>query len=304
MKSVVGIAVALAACASVHAESTWKDIVGDGPKVERIATNFVFTEGPVWSPKGYLLFSDVPAGIIYKWTAKEGATTFRNPSGHSNGLTFDRQARLIACESEGRVSRTEKDGTRTVIAARYQGKNLNSPNDVVVKSDGSIYFTDPTYGLTPPNVPVERKAELDFRGIYRIAPDGKLTLLGREFGQPNGLAFSPGEKRLYVDDSDRNNIRVFDVMADGTLTNDRVFATPREAGKEGATDGMKVDVKGNVYCTGPGAVWVYAQSGTLLGKITTPEVPANCAFGDKDRKTLYITARHSVYKVRLRIRGM
>ncbi|HEY3413670.1 MAG TPA: SMP-30/gluconolactonase/LRE family protein [Armatimonadota bacterium] len=304
MKLLVTILLGLSCCAVGHAESTWKDIVGDGPKVERIATGFVFTEGPVWSPKGYLLFSDVPAGIIYRWTLKAGATRFRDPSYHSNGLTFDRQARLLACESEGRVSRTEKDGSRKVIADRYEGKNLNSPNDIVVKSGGSIYFTDPTYGLTPPNVPVARAAQLDFRGVYRIAPNGSLALLGREFGQPNGLAFSPDEKRLYVDDSERNNIRVFDVRADGTLSNDRVFATPRERGKEGATDGMKVDTKGNVYCTGPGAVWVYAPSGTLLGKIATPEVPANCAFGDKDRKTLYITARHSVYRVRLRIRGM
>ena len=258
----------------------------------------------MWSPKGYLLFSDVPPGIVYKWTPKDGATVYRNPSFHSNGLTFDRQGRFYACESEGRVSRTDAKGVRTVIAERYQDKNLNSPNDIVVKSDGSVYFSDPTYGLTPPNVPVARSAQLDFRGVYRISPNGDLTLLSREFGQPNGLAFSPDEKRLYVDDSERNNIRVFDVQPDGTLTNDRVFATPREQGKEGATDGMKVDVKGNVYCTGPGAVWVYAPSGALLGKIATPEVPANCAFGDKDRKTLYITARHSVYRVRLRIRGI
>lgn len=295
---------ALAGCAGVRAESTWKEIVGDGPKVERIATNLVFTEGPVWSPKGYLLFSDIPPGIIYKWTPKEGRTTFRNPSFHSNGLTFDRHGRLIACESEGRVSRTERDGTLTVIADRFEGKNLNSPNDVVARSDGSVYFTDPTYGLTPPNVPVARKAELDFRGVYRVSPTGHLTLLGKDFGQPNGLAFSPDEKRLYVDDTERANIRVFDVNPDGTLTNDRVFAKLREPGKEGAPDGMKVDAKGNVYCTGPGAVWVFAPSGTLLGKIATPEVPANCAFGDKDRKTLYITARHSVYKVRLKVKGI
>jgi gluconolactonase len=299
------LAVVFGLCCTAFAESTWKDIVGDGPKVERIATGFQFTEGPVWSPNGYLLFSDVPAGIMYKWTPVDGATVYRDPSHHSNGLTFDRQGRLLACESEvPRVSRTEKDGSIIAVADRFDGKQFNSPNDLVAAKDGTIYFTDPDYGTHPPDIPFTRRPELDYHGAYRVSPDGGVHLVSKDFGQPNGIALSPDGKRLYVDDTERGNIRVFDIAKDGGTSNDRVFATLKEPGKDGAPDGMKVDTKGNVYCTGPGAIWVFAPSGALLGKIVSPEIAANCAFGDKDRQILYITARHSVYKVRLRIRGI
>ena len=267
-------------------------LVGPG-EPERIATDLEFTEGPVWHPDGYLLFSDIPANTIYKWTPDSNLEKFRSPSGNSNGLTLDRQGRLIACEhGNRRVSRTELDGTVVTLADKYQGKRLNSPNDVVVKSDGSIYFTDPPYGVQPED------RELDFQGVYRIAPDGALALLADDFGRPNGLAFSPDENVLYVDDTERRHVRAFDVQPDGTLANGRVFA---ELG-EHRPDGMKVDVNGNVYVTAS-FVWVFDSMGRHLGNITTPDAPANCAFGGIENKTLFITARSSVYRVELKVQG-
>lgn len=269
------------------------DLVYPG-EPERIAADLEFTEGPVWNPDGYLLFSDIPADVIYRWNPDGKLEKFRSPSGNSNGLTFDRQGRLIACEhGNRRVSRTKPDGTIVTLADRYQGKRLNSPNDVVVKSDGSIYFTDPPYGIQP------KDRELDFQGVYRIAPDGTLTLLADDFEKPNGLAFSPDEKVLYVDDTDRRHIRAFDVQPDGTLTNDRVFA---ELG-EHRPDGMKVDVNGNVYVTAS-FVWVFNETGKHLGNIVTPDAPANCAFGGPENRTLFITARPSVYRVELKVQGI
>jgi gluconolactonase len=265
---------------------------------ERIATGFKFTEGPVWHPDGYLLFSDIPANRIIKWMPDGKPETFRHPSGNSNGLTYDRQGRLIACEhGNRRVSRTEPDGTITVLANQYQGKRLNSPNDAVVKSDGNIYFTDPPYGVD------EEARELDFQGVYRIAPDGTLTMLIDDFDRPNGLAFSPDEKTLYIDDSARRHVRAFNVLEDGTLANGRVLVDMAIA-EPGVPDGMKVDTKGNLYVTGAGGTWVVSPTGKHLGTIVTPELPANCAFGDSDNKTLYITARTSVYRVRLKTEGV
>lgn len=280
----------------VNSQADLANILAGEP--ERIATGFQFTEGPVWHPDGYLLFSDIPANRIVKWTADGNVETFRAPSGHSNGLTYDRQGRFIACEhGNRRVSRTEPDGAITVLAERYQGKRLNSPNDVVVKSDGSIYFTDPPYGVSA------EQRELNFQGVYRIAPDGTLMLLVDDFDRPNGLAFSPDEKTLYIDDSARRHVRAFDVQADGTLANGRVLVD-MAIDAEGVPDGMKVDVAGVLYVTGAGGTWVVSPKGEHLGTIVTPELPANCAFGDSDRKTLYITARTSVYRVRLKTEGV
>ncbi len=221
-------------------------------------------------------------------------------------MTFDRQGRLIACECTRRVSRTEKDGTIAALADRYEGKRLNSPNDIVVRSDGSIYFTDPPYGLSPQYQPDNKPGvrELDFQGIYRISPKGELALLDKLMYRPNGLAFSPDEKLLYVADSERNLIRVFDVRKDGSLANGRLFATLKEEGQRGGPDGMKVDVKGNIYCTGPGGVWVFSPDATVVAKIRTPEVAANVAFGGKDYKTLYITAQTGLYKIPVKIKGI
>jgi sugar lactone lactonase YvrE len=270
----------------------------DNVSVTKIAGGFEFTEGPVWHPEGFLLFSDIPANTIYKWTPNPAIEVFRRPSGNANGNTLDLQGRLITAEHlYRRVSRTEKNGTITILASEYQGKKLNSPNDLVVKSDGSIYFTDPPYGIKP------KEAELSFSGVYRLTPDGSLTLLVDDFMRPNGIAFSPDETKLYVNDSQEGHIRVFDVLPDGTITNGRLFAEQKDPSQKGVPDGMKVDREGNVYSTGPGGVWVFSPSGTLLGIIAVPEVPANLAWGDRDYQTLYITARHSVYAIPVKIGG-
>jgi sugar lactone lactonase YvrE len=291
---------ALIGCTAKETIMPIKSIIDPAATVEQVAGGFQFTEGPVWVPDGYLLFSDIPANTIYQWTpGAPEAVVYRNPSGHSNGLTLDREGRLVACEHERRVSRTEADSTVVPIAERYQSQRLNSPNDIVGKSDGSIYFTDPPYGLPRQT---EGK-ELDFNGVFRLAPDGTLTLLDDTFVRPNGLAFSPDEKTLYVDDTAEMHIRAFDVLLDGTLANGRLFADLRDPGKEGVPDGMKVDVQGNVFCTGPGGIWVLSPEGKELGRIEVPEVPANLAWGDADGKTLYITARSGLYRVRIKTGG-
>jgi gluconolactonase len=275
----------------------------EGSRIERLATGFWFTEGPVWNNKGgYLLFSDIPAGRILKWTPETGISDFRFPSGKSNGLTLDGKGRLIACEhANRRVSRTEENGAVISIASRYEGKKLNSPNDVVVKSDGSVYFTDPPYGLnTVFGTPEEQ--ELPFCGVYRVSPNGNGPTLLIADMVPNGLAFSPDESLLYVADTERNHIRVFEVTGDGTTRNGRIFALI--SGEPLAPDGIKVDSEGNVYVTGKGGVWVLNPEGKRMGVIPVPQLPSNLAWGDEDLKTLYITARSSVYRIRLNIAGI
>jgi len=265
---------------------------------ECVATGFQFAEGPVWHPEGYLLFSDIPADRIYRRSPDGKLEIFRQPSGKSNGLTLDRMVRLIACEhGNRRVSRTEFDGSVIPLATHYQGRRLNSPNDVVVKSDGSIYFTDPPYGVRTD------ERELEFQGVYRIAADGSLTLLADDFERPNGLALSPDERILYVDDTARHHVRAFDVLPDGTLANGRVFAE-MQSPATGGPDGMKLDVGGNLYVAGAGGTWLFDPAGRHVGTLVTPERPANLAFGDTDRRTLYITARTSVYRVRTRLAGV
>jgi len=283
--------------------SEFRRIVPEGVKVERLGTGFQFTEGPVWNVKGgYLLFSDIPANRIKKWTPKDGISDFRFPSGKSNGLTFDRRGRLIACEHANRkVSRTEEDGTIVTIASHYKGKKLNSPNDVVVKADGSVYFTDPPYGLNPTFGTFEEQ-ELTFYGVYRVSPNGDNLSLLIDDSVPNGLAFSPDESLLYVADTEMNHIRVFNVNDNGKTTNGRIFA--EISGEPLAPDGMKVDLEGNVYVTGKGGIWVLNPEGRRLGIITVPELPANLCWGDRDWKTLYITARTSIYRVHLIIAGI
>jgi len=266
--------------------------------MQEIASGFQFTEGPVWHPEGYLLFSDIPAGIIYRVDPGKLGVPWRTPSGHSNGLTLDRQGRLVVCEhGNRRVTRIEADGAVVPLATHFQGARLNSPNDVVVRSDGSVYFTDPPYGVKP------EEKELPFNGVFRIAPDGACHLLVDDFDRCNGLAFSPDEQTLYVDDTTRGHIRAFDVLPDGSLHNGRVFAELK-AEDEGVPDGMKVDVEGNIYCTGPGGLWMFQPDGTLIGVVRAPEVPANLAFGGADRKTIYVTARNSVYALRAKNPGV
>jgi gluconolactonase len=269
-------------------------------KLQRVATGFEFTEGPIWiAEEKYLLFSDIPANKIYKLTEDNQVKLFREPSYNSNGLTRDKQGRLITCEHQTRrVTRTEKDGLITVLADTFQCKKLNSPNDIIVKSDGYIYFTDPSYGIKA------GQQEQPQQGVYRIAPDGEeIILIAADFLKPNGLAFSPDEKRLYVDDSECNHLRVFDMETDGKLTNGRIFHNMKTK-KAGVPDGMKIDQEGNIYCTGGGGIWVFNATGNHLGTIITPEIAANCAWGDEDWQTLYITACTSIYKIRLNIAGI
>ena len=280
------------------------DLIDANAQLEQLGTGCEFTEGPVWHAEGeFLLFSDIPANQMKKWTAEEGITNFRVPSGKSNGLTYDKQGRLVTCEhANRRVSRTEADGTVVTIASHYEDKRLNSPNDVVVKSDGSIYFSDPPYGLTA-DYGVEGEQDLDFQGVYRLSPDGQtLTLLIDDFDRPNGLCFSPDESILYIDDTERMHVRAFDVQSDGTIANGRIFA--EEEGEGAAPDGMKIDVHGNVYLTGPDGIWVFDTSGQHLGIIQTPERSANLAWGGDDWSTLFITASTSLYSIQCKVSGI
>ena len=260
-------------------------------------------EGPVWWKEGgYLLFSDIGNNCRMKWTPGGGAPTlFLEPTNNANGLTRDPQGRLIACEhGTRRVSRLEPDGSITVVANRYQGRRLNRPNDVVVKSDGSIYFTDP--GAPAPDL------DLDFAGVYRVSPDlGEITLVVRDFLTPNGLAFSPDESVLYINDSRRGHIRAFDMQPNGmlALASDRVFCEMK-GDLPGVPDGMKVDVEGNMYCTASGGVWIMDPKGEHLGSILTGVPPAttNVAWGGEDWKTLFITTFETLASIRLKIAGV
>ena len=263
--------------------------------VEKLASGFQFTEGPLWvATKGELLFSDVSANRIVRFKAGK-FDTYRTPSNNSNGLTYDTQGRLIVCEQgTRRIIRIETDGHITMLADRYKGKRLNSPNDVVVQSNGAIYFSDPPFGVR------RGEKELDFQGVYRIAPDGNtLTVVAGDFIKPNGLAFTPDEKVLYINDTGRDHIRAFDVAADGSLSNSRIFTSEAPH-----PDGMKVDSADNVYCACKPGVMVFDHNGRLLHTYSLPDQPTNLAFGDADLKTLYITARPSLYRVRVSVQGL
>ncbi|MDE1992853.1 MAG: SMP-30/gluconolactonase/LRE family protein [Rhizobiaceae bacterium] len=280
------------------------DVVGD-TALETLASGLGFTEGPVWHPyEKWLVFSDIPENRMYIRTASGVIEDFRRPSNKANGNTLDREGRLLTCEhATSRVTRLEHDGSTTVLATHYQGKELNSPNDIVVATGGAIYFTDPIFGRME-YYGVPREPELSFRGIYRVDPDGShLTLLASDFGQPNGLCFSLDESRLFVNDTERQHIRVFSVTPQGELTGGAVWAETK--GEEpGAPDGMKIDSRGNLYCCGPGGIHVFDPSGNVLGVISTPEPCANFAFGDEDLKSLYITASSSLHRLRLRVPGL
>jgi len=268
------------------------------PEVERLATGFGFTEGPLWHPNGYLLFVDIYNDQLLRWSHGQATTMIRQDTNQGNGLTFDINGNLIMCEGGNRrLSRTEVDGTMTVLADNWQNKRLNRPNDVVCRSDGNIYFTDPEG-----RVPAEDR-ETNNSGVYKVSVDGNVSLSTTDCAYPNGLAFSPNEQILYVTNTRPDQyIRAFNIALDGSLTNSRVFAD-LSGTEEGVPDGIKVDIEGRVFCTGPGGTWVFDPEGHMLGKIQTPELPANFAFGDHDRRSLFITARTSVYKVRVTIPG-
>jgi len=272
--------------------------------ITQIATGFVFTEGPVWhASSDSLLFSDIIGNTMYRWAADAGVSTFRQPSNMANGNTLDREGRLLTCEhATSRVVRQQADGGLSVLASHYGDKELNSPNDIVVRSDGAVYFTDPPAGRSA-RYGVERPQELGFQGVYRIDPsDGSLRLLVDDFKTPNGLCFSLDEGLLLINDTARAHIRAFDVAADGSLANGRLWAQ-LVGTAPGVADGMKIDREGNLYCTGPGGIHVFAPDATWLGVLLTPERAANFAWGDADRRTLYITATTSVYALRTMVGG-
>jgi gluconolactonase len=274
--------------------------------VGQLGTGFTFTEGPIWHPlQHYLLFSDMPADVRRRWDAQRGVAEVRRPANKCNGMTYDADLNLIVCEhATSSLIRERADGRREVLASHFEKRELNSPNDVCVRSDGSIYFSDPWYGRMP-IYGVERPRQLGFQGVYRVPPRGgepQLLVDRYLFDQPNGLCFSPDEKLLYVDDTVQTLIRVFDVAPGGALSNGRVFASGiRSSTEAGVPDGMKCDARGNVWVTAPGGVWVYASSGELIGKLRLPELVANLAWGGEDFRTLFMTATHSVYTVTTKV---
>jgi gluconolactonase len=269
-------------------------------KAERLATGFVFTEGPLWHPEGFYYFVDIRRSNLHRLTPGKEPELVRANTGEGNGTTFDLQGRLVICEGGNRrVTRWSSDGRSEILVDRYEGKRLNRPNDVVCRSDGSLYFTDP--GL---RVPLAER-EVPYAGVYRIAPDGTTTLVA-DCEYPNGLAFSPDERYLYVGDWDLSHkvVMRYEVAPDGLLSGGEVFHDMTQAPGEDAIDGVKVDHAGNVYACGPGGVWVLSPAGERLGLIELPEDPHNLAFGDDDAKTLYITALTGVYRIRVSVPGI
>jgi gluconolactonase len=302
----------------IRNDPAFDEIVGPNPKIFKLAEGFKFTEGPIWVPDGrYLLFSDPNSNIIYKYTSDGSLSVFRTPSGYSgadiaeygqpgsNGLTLDPQQGRLTINEHGnhRVTRLERDGSLTVLADNYQGKRLNSPNDLVYRSDGTLYFTDPPFGL--PKFFDDPRKELSFSGVYSIYK-GKLQLISKDFTGPNGIAFSPDEKYLYVGNWDEKKkvVMRYEANPNGALSNGTVFFDMTSARGEDALDGIKVDRKGNLYVSGPGGLWVISPEGKHLGTIIAPKHPHNFAWGDDDGKTLYLCARSGLYKMRLGIPGV
>ena len=314
-----------------HLDPALDLIVPDQPTLEKVATGFTWSEGPVWTPAGYLLFADIPSNSIRKWTPRNGVSIFLQPSGYkgsapyggpepgSNGMTLDRAGRLTvaghAHHDVWRLERIDPKAQVTILADSYQGKALNSPNDLVYKSDGSLYFTDPPYGLRTQQDDDPDK-QLRVNGVYRIpgAVDQKpgaqpsralLQLLVEDLPRPNGIAFSPDEKYLYVNNSEPKKIWMrYTMKADGTLTGGKLFFDASSDPRPGAPDGMKVDQKGNLYSAGPGGVWIFSPQGKHLGTIDIPEKVGNVAWGGVGYKTLYVAASSSIYRISLKVPGV
>jgi gluconolactonase len=280
------------------------ELVPADAELELLVEGLRFTEGPIWVAEGeYLLFSDVLASTRHRWDERDGLRQVAGDSRHGNGMTLDRDGRLIVCEGEtGAIVAMDADGTgarRTVIAAEFRGARLNSPNDVVVRSDGLIYFTDPWWAA---KVGVDREQELDVIGVYRVEPGGEPELLVDSLPYPNGLCFSPDESTLYVDDTDEGSVHAFDLAADGSLSGERLVAEGIRDEVE-HVDGIKSDERGNLWVTGPGGVWVLASDGTRLGLVGTPARAANMHWGGPDWSWLFITASSQVFRIRTTVAG-
>jgi gluconolactonase len=262
-------------------------------RIERVAVGYTFTEGPVWSHEGFLVFSDIPNNKLLQFKSGEPASIFRADSNGANGNTYDSQGRIYTCESHSRrVTRADKKGKIEVLAERFQGKRLNAPNDIVVRKDGHIYFTDPAFGNQ------QDGRELDFYGVFHLSHRGELEVIAKPKGRPNGIAIAPNGRILYVTNSDERNVRAYDLDRNGSASNERVLVS----GIEGVPDGIRVDEKGNLYVAAA-KIEVYTAEGKPLGSVALQETPSNCAFGDADFGSLYITARTSVYRVRLNVKG-
>ena len=285
---------------------TIKDTSGraliDNAELQLISSGFGFTEGPAWSADGHcLIFSDIPGDQLWRWDEANGFASYRRPSNMANGNTFDGEGRPVSCEhATSRLTRAETDGTTTVLADRYEGQELNSPNDVVVGPGGDIYFTDPTYGRSE-FFGVPRPAVLGFQGLYRVTGGG-LELLCRDFSQPNGLCFSLDGTVLYVNDTDRMHIRAFRLEEDGQLRGGEVWAET-VGDLPGNPDGMKLDAEDNVYCTGPGGIHLFGPEGVLLGVLPVPEKVGNFAWGGDDLRTLFVCASTGLYRIRTEVPG-
>ena len=285
----------------------FRNLIDEYAPVRQVGSGFIFTEGPIWHPaEHYLLFSDMPGDVRRRWD-RAGTREVMRPSNKGNGMTYDADLNLLVCEhATSSVARFRPDGRREVLVTHFEGRELNSPNDLCVHSDGSIYFSDPWYGRMP-HYGVERPRQLGWQGVFRIRPgqaggDPQLLVDRYLFSQPNGLCFSPDEKLLYINDTEQANIRVFDVREDGSLANGRIFASGiKDALKPGVPDGMKCDQEGNVWVTAPGGLWVYNPGGQLIGKVSIPELPANLAWGGEDWRTLFVCASTSVYAVDTKI---
>lgn len=283
------------------------ELVDSSTPVSRIATGYTFTEGPVWDRRnGRLIFSDIRNQSMYEWRPGGEATLFRRPTGGANGNTFDAEGRLITCEMIARrLVRTEHDGSITELASAYDGKQLNGINDCVCGPDGSIYFSDTPYGHDRQDDGSIVGQGVPFWGVYRLAPDGILSLLDNTFDPPNGVAVSSDGRRLYVNDTAHHEVRVFEIARDGSLEDGRRFCDVRHDGTTGRPDGMKLDMLGNLYLAAntEEGIWVFNPEGEFAGFIAVPEPPANLAWGDDDWQTLYVTARTSVYRVRMSVAG-
>ncbi|MCY4655710.1 MAG: SMP-30/gluconolactonase/LRE family protein [Gammaproteobacteria bacterium] len=281
------------------------DVVDPSATLETLADGFGFTEGPIWHPHGrHLIFSDIPMNTMYQWTEDSGVSEYRKPSNMANGNTYDHQGRVLTCEhATSRVVRENLDGTIEVLASHWDGKELNSPNDIVVKSDGDIYFTDPTFGRSEPSG-VSRELELDFRGVYRICSEtGEFSLLASDFTQPNGLAFNTDESELLVADTPELHVKRFSVNDDGTLSGGEVYLHSTGNGW-GAPDGLKVASSGHIFCAGQGGVHIYEpEEGVCLGVIQTPAFCANFTWGGDDMKTFFLTSSNHLYRIPLKVSG-